>query len=91
MIKILKCLGFLAAFTAVLAASAVAFAYLSTEHLIRKTSEVPLTAIAVPTDPASVAVGQRLATVRGCFNGCHGKGYGKHHYGNDEAKIELSA
>ena len=75
MIKILKCLGFLAAFTAVLAASAVAFAYLSTEHLIRKTYEVPLTAIAVPTDPASVAEGQRLATVRGCFNGCHGKGF----------------
>ena len=72
--KILRWLAFLAVLAVVLATSVVAFIYLSTEPVIRKTYEVPLTAIAVPIDPASVAEGRRLATVRGCYNGCHGKG-----------------
>jgi mono/diheme cytochrome c family protein len=27
----------------------------------------------VPSDPASVAEGERLARIRGCYNGCHGE------------------
>jgi cytochrome c553 len=72
--KMLRWLGFLAALVIVLAGSVIALVYLSTEPLIRKTYGVPLTTIYVPGDPASIAEGQRLATVRGCFNGCHGKG-----------------
>ena len=72
--QVLRWLGFLAALIVVLAASAVAFVYLCTEALIRKTYEVPLTAIAVPTDLDSIAEGKRLATIRGCFDGCHGPG-----------------
>jgi len=67
-------LGFLVVLAIVLAGSVVAFAYLSTEPLLRKTYEVPLAAIQVPTDTDSIAEGQRLATVRGCFDGCHGEG-----------------
>ena len=72
--KILRWLGFLAVLAIVLAASFVAFIYMTTEPLIRKTYVVPLTAIPVPTDPDSVAEGKRLATIRGCFDGCHGPG-----------------
>lgn len=28
---------------------------------------------AVPTDPASIAEGERLARIHGCYNGCHGE------------------
>ena len=71
---ILKWLGYAAAFVVALAGMGVSYVYLRTELLLRKTYDQPLTAIAVPSDPASIAEGKRLATIRGCFDGCHGKG-----------------
>jgi len=41
--------------------------------VLRRTYEVPEVALSVPSDPASIVEGRRLATVRGCFGGCHGK------------------
>ncbi len=71
---VLKWLGYAAALVIVLAGMAVSYVYLRTEPLLRKTYVQPLVAIAVPNDPASIAEGKRLATIRGCFDGCHGKG-----------------
>ena len=34
---------------------------------------IPTVALSIPTDPASIIEGRRLATVRGCVGGCHGK------------------
>lgn len=42
------------------------------EARLRKTYDVPLTAIDVPRDPVSIAEGERLARIRGCYGGCHG-------------------
>ena len=42
--------------------------------MTRKTYDIPLSASAFPTDSLVLAEGQRLATVRGCYNGCHGEG-----------------
>jgi len=52
---------------------AYAIAYIASERILRRTYEVPAVALSVPTDADSIAEGRRLATTRGCFNGCHGK------------------
>ena len=39
---------------------------------VQRRYPVPLVTIAVPTDAASIAEGERLATVRGCYLACHG-------------------
>ena len=41
---------------------------------LERTYPVPSVAMAVPTDADSLTAGRRLATIRGCFDGCHGKG-----------------
>jgi mono/diheme cytochrome c family protein len=48
-------------------------AYARSEALLRHTYEIPAASISVPTDPESVIEGRRLATIHGCFAGCHGK------------------
>lgn len=62
-------LGSLAAFAII----AYAVAYILSERILRHTYHVAPVAIAIPTDPASIAEGRRLATIRGCLGGCHGK------------------
>lgn len=52
---------------------AYAVAYVASERILRKTYEVPAVALSVPTDVDSITEGRRLATTRGCVNGCHGK------------------
>jgi cytochrome c553 len=47
--------------------------YVLSERVLRHVYAVPTVAISIPTDPASIVEGQRLATIRGCFGGCHGK------------------
>jgi ABC-type uncharacterized transport system YnjBCD permease subunit len=63
--------GFLA--IAVLIGLALSITYLASEPQLRRTYEVALRPIVVPTDAASIAEGRRLATIRGCNDGCHGK------------------
>lgn len=58
---------------AALAIVAYAVVYILSERILRHTYEVPSIAISIPTDPASIIEGRRLATIRGCFGGCHGK------------------
>jgi mono/diheme cytochrome c family protein len=57
---------------AVLAVVAYAIAYLLSERALKRSYHVPPTAMAIPTDPASILEGRRLASIRGCF-GCHGQ------------------
>jgi mono/diheme cytochrome c family protein len=47
--------------------------YVASERVIRRTYDVPKVSLSVPTDTASIGEGRRLAIVRGCFDGCHGK------------------
>jgi cytochrome c553 len=62
-------LGSLAAFGII----AYAVVYVLSERVLRRTYQVSAVAISIPTDPASITEGRRLATIRGCFSGCHGK------------------
>lgn len=52
---------------------AYAVVYILSERILRRAYEIPPVAISIPTDPASIVEGRRLATIRGCFGGCHGK------------------
>ena len=72
--RVLRIAGWAALTVVVLAGLALAMIYLASEPMLRRTYDVALRPIAVPTDPASIEEGRRLATVRGCFDGCHGKG-----------------
>ena len=57
-----------------LAIIAYAIAYVLSERALNRTYAVPkVAAISIPTDPESIAEGRRLATIRSCFKGCHGK------------------
>jgi hypothetical protein len=62
-------LGNLAAFAII----AYAVVYVLSERVLRRTYQVSAVAISIPTDPASITEGRRLATIRGRFGGCHGK------------------
>ena len=48
-------------------------AYVRSEGMLRHTYEIPAVSISIPTDPESILEGRRLATIHGCFAGCHGK------------------
>lgn len=47
--------------------------YVLSERVMRRVYEVPRVTLSIPTDAASIAEGRRLAVVRGCFAGCHGR------------------
>ena len=50
-----------------------AIVYLLSERVLRRTYTEPRVDIAVPSDPVSINEGHRLAMIRGCAGGCHGK------------------
>lgn len=56
-----------------LAVIGYALVYGLSERILRRTYEAPAVALTIPTDPDSIREGRRLATIRGCFNDCHGK------------------
>jgi mono/diheme cytochrome c family protein len=57
---------------ALLAVLTVAYVYVASERILRRTYTVPLSPITLPGDSAALIEGERLARVRGCFGGCHG-------------------
>ena len=71
--RLLRWIGIAAGSLAGLALIAYALLYVLSERVLRRTYEIPAVAISIPTDPESIAEGRRLATVRGCVAGCHGK------------------
>ena len=71
--RLLRWIGIGLASLAGLSLLAYAVLYVLSERALRRTYAVPAAAISIPTDPASVLEGRRLATVRGCVDACHGK------------------
>ena len=53
---------------------AYAIVYVLSERMLRHTYDASAVTLSIPTDPASIIEGERLAIVHGCFSGCHGKG-----------------
>src|SRR6516165_8799357 len=52
---------------------ALGVVYVLSERILRRTYEVPAAAVSIPTDPAAITEGRRLATVHGCLGDCHGR------------------
>ena len=71
--RLLRWIGMALGSLAAVGIIAYAFVYVLSERMLRHTYQVPAVAISIPTDPASITEGRRLATIRGCFAGCHGK------------------
>lgn len=72
--RVLKWAAIAVAGMAGLVLLAATIIYVGSEIELRRSYEVPLETLEVPTDSASIAEGRRLATIRGCYDGCHGTG-----------------
>jgi mono/diheme cytochrome c family protein len=71
--RLLRRTGIALGSLAALAIVACVVVYIDSERTLGRTYEVPAIAMSIPTDPASIAEGRRLAITRGCFGGCHGR------------------
>jgi mono/diheme cytochrome c family protein len=71
--RLLRWFGIAVGSLAALGIIAYVVVYALSERVLGHTYPVAAVAISIPTDPASIAEGRRLATIRGCFVGCHGK------------------
>ena len=69
--RLLRWMGIAVGGLAALAILAYAVVYILSELILRRTYDVPAVAISIPTDAAAVVEGRRLATIHGCFGGCH--------------------
>jgi mono/diheme cytochrome c family protein len=69
--RLLRWMRYVAGALTLLVVAAVIFVYARSEWILNRRWHIPATEITVPTDSASVALGLRLATLRGC-TGCHG-------------------
>jgi mono/diheme cytochrome c family protein len=58
---------------AVVAVLGSAGIYVVSERILQRRYDLPPVALAVPTDATSIAEGRRLATLHGCYSGCHGR------------------
>ena len=72
--RILKWLGVVFAGLLSLVLLAFILAYVITGRALKKRYEVPAATIILPTDSQAILEGRRLATIRGCYGGCHGEG-----------------
>jgi mono/diheme cytochrome c family protein len=71
--RVLRWVGIVLGSCVALGMLTYAVVYVLSERTLRHAYTVPAFSIAIPTDPASVVEGRRLATIRGCFGGCHGR------------------
>jgi cytochrome c553 len=71
--RLLRWIGMTLGIVVGLAALAYGVAYLVSERALQRVYDVPRVALSVPGDAPSIEEGRRLATIHGCYHGCHGK------------------
>ena len=71
--RLLRWIGTALAALAGLAILAYAVLYILSERVLRRSYDKPTVTLSIPSDAASIDEGRRLATIRGCFGGCHGR------------------
>ena len=71
--RLLRWIGVVLGSVIALAIIAYGTVYALSERMLRRVYDLPAVALWIPTDAESIREGRRLATVRGCFNDCHGK------------------
>ena len=71
--RVLKWIGVSFVVLAGLVVAGYGAIHILSEGILGRVYPVPATGVAIPTDAASIAEGRRLATLRGCYGGCHGR------------------
>jgi len=73
--RVLRWVGIALGSLVALAIIAYGVLYVLSERVLNRTYDRPAVAFAItiPSDPASITEGKRLAVLRGCFADCHGK------------------
>ena len=71
--RLLRWIGIALGSIAGLVIAAYGVLYVLSERVLQHSYAIPTVALSIPTDPASIIEGRRLATIRGCVGGCHGK------------------
>lgn len=71
--RLLRWIGIAIGALAALGICAYAVVYVLSERVLARSYEIPTGTISIPTDPVSIDEGRRLAMIRGCYGGCHGK------------------
>lgn len=71
--NLLRWVGIAAGCLIGLAVVAYAVVYALSERILGRTYDIPAVTLTIPNDADSIREGRRMATVRGCFNDCHGK------------------
>jgi cytochrome c553 len=69
----LRWIGIAAGVLMALAIAGYALVYGLSERILARKYPVPVSALTIPTDAASIQEGRRLATLHGCLLDCHGK------------------
>jgi mono/diheme cytochrome c family protein len=69
--KVLKWIGIILGGLIGLLVLAVGAVYAISEYRFNRTYEVHVAPVEIPTDPAAIAYGEHIASIRGC-KGCHG-------------------
>lgn len=69
--RLLKWLKYLVLTLLGLVLCAVGAVYAISEYKLRRTHETPPIDLSIPRDPTAIEEGRRLATIRGCYRGCH--------------------
>lgn len=72
--RFLRLAGIAVGSLVVLAVLALAAVWILSERALRRTWLVPLDAVVFNVDSSALAEGERLARLRGCWDGCHGPG-----------------
>lgn len=71
--RVLRWIGIFLGSLAGLVIIAYAVVYVLSERVLQRTYDIPVDAISIPADAASIVEGRRLAIIHGCFDGCHGR------------------
>jgi len=71
--RLLRWIGVALLSMAAVAIVGLGIVYALSERVLTRAYKLPAVALRIPADPAELPEGQRLATVHGCLNSCHGK------------------
>lgn len=73
--KVFKWIGIILLSLVLVAVIAVGAVYFLVEARLNKAYSIQVESVAIPTDPASIAYGKHVATIRACLD-CHGENLG---------------
>lgn len=71
--------------------AAAILVYVLSERTLRRTYDAALTPFTAATDSADLSEGRRLAQIRGCYGGCHGRSFEGQLFLDEPGVVRISA